>query len=131
MHNGVRLPDDSLLDPPFVMFVDDLLYAEIRTRIKQSMPASIESLFQTMGRDCEWRRSNLSEEKIFDMECHYIQTQLVLEINTRTMTVSLPRTKKDDLISILRHWHDHRKSFVIKEASSLLGKLNYAAEVVP
>ena len=43
--------------------------------------------------------------------------------------VSLPPFKKQDLVHILKHWHNHRKSFVIKEATSLLGKLNYTAEV--
>ena len=47
------------------------------------------------------------------------------------MTVALPFEKKDNLIKILKHWHIHRNRFVIKEASSLLGKLNYAAKLAP
>ena len=93
---------------------------------------SAESLFQTMGFDLpHLRRSNLSMDKYYQIVCSYIQTQLGLEINTRTMSVSLPTDKRDNLLNLLRHWHTQRKSFVIKEASSLLGKLNYAAEVAP
>lgn len=35
------------------------------------------------------------------------------------------------MVNILQHWYQHRKGFVIKEASSLLGKLNHADEVAP
>jgi len=132
LNQGVQNQDGSLSPPPFTMFVDDLLHAEIRARMKLSLAASIESLTQTMGPDIPTiRRSNLSLDKYFEIVCSFVQTQLGLEVNTRHMTVTLPKEKKDNLILLLKHWHKSRKSFVIKEASSLLGKLNYAAEVAP
>ena len=117
---------------PFIMFVDDNLMADTRPRMKKCMATSLEALFRTMGFDKpEIRRSNVSIDKYLLLIISHIQTQLGLEVNTRDMTVGLPVEKKINLIQILKHWHMHRKSFVIKEASSLLGKLNYAAEVAP
>ena len=98
--------------------------------MKLSMAASAEGLFQVMGFDMpEIRRSNLSMDKYYEIVCSYVQTILGLEVNTRDMIVTLPREKKEDILAILRHWYSERRSFVIKEVSSLLGKLNYAAEV--
>ena len=112
------------------MFVDDNLMADTRSRIKFCMAAKIEALFRTMGPDkSEIRRSNVSLDKYFSLTVSHIQIQLGLEINTREMLVSLPAIKKQNLVHILKYWHTQRKSFVIKEASSLLGKLNHAAEV--
>ena len=91
-----------------------------------SLTSSAEVLFRVMGFDIPLlRRCNLIMDKYYEFICSYIQTQLGLEVNTRDMTVALPKDKVDNLIDILKHWHNHRKRFVIKEASSLLGKLNF------
>ena len=100
--------------------------------MKQCMAASLEALFRVMGFDKpEIRRSNVSVEKYFKLTISHYQTQLGLDVDTRTMQVSLPDSKESPLLDILKHWHAQRKSFVIKEASSLLGKLNHAAKVAP
>ena len=112
------------------MFVDDSLMCEIHARILQLLAASIESLFQIMGEDIpELRRSNLSMEKYYKIICSYIQVQLGVVVNTRTMTVSMTEEKKANLIRELDAWHSSRKSFFIREAGTLLGQLNNAAEV--
>ena len=109
-----------------------MLLADTPTRIKQCMAASLESLFRVLGRDDpSIRRSNVSIDKYFDLMVSYRQIQLGLMVDTRNMVVSLPDSKMTPLINIMKHWHTHRRSFVIKEASSLLGKLNHAAEVAP
>ena len=124
--NGLRLPQ------PFIMFVDDLLLADTRLFMKLCMAASLESLYRVMGPDLpELRRSNVSIEKYLQLMVSHKQVQLGLEVDTRKMVVYLPDSKKQPLIQLLKHWHHQRRSFVIKEASSLLGKLNYAAEVAP
>ena len=45
------------------------------------------------------------------------------------MMVSLPIDKFNELLALLNHWHKHRKTFVIKEAATLLGKLENAATI--
>ena len=131
LHQGITHSDGSLKPQPFITFVDDNLMADTRSRMKHCMTASLEALFCIMGHNkLEIRRSNVSIEKYFSLTASHIQTQLGLEIDIRTMRVSLLQPKQQDLACILKHWHTCRKSFVIKEASSLLGKLNYAAEVV-
>ena len=129
-HTCIIKQNGTLKLQPFIMFVDDNLMVDTRLRMKYCMAASLEALFRTMDHDKpEICRSNGSVDKYFSLTVSHIQTQLGLEVNTRDMTVLLPSPKKQDLTNILSHWHGCRKSFVIKEASSLLGKLNYAAEV--
>ena len=100
------------------------------TQIKKCMAASLESPFQIMGSDRpSIRHSNVSIEKYSKLIVSHYQTQLCVDIDTRNILVTLPETKRTPLLTLLRHWHSHRKIFVIKEASSLLGKLNHAAEV--
>ena len=130
MHQGITRPDESQKARPFIMFVDDNLMVDTPYRIKQCMAASLETLFRVMDFDCpSLRRSNISMDKYFQLTVSHYQTQLGLDVDTRKMIVSLLDSKKTPLINLLSHWHTHRKSFVIKEASSLLGKLNFAAEV--
>lgn len=52
------------------------------------------------------------------------QIQLGLEIDTRKLLLSLLESKRIPLIHLTKHWHQYRKSFAIKEDSSLLGKLS-------
>ena len=99
------------------MFVDDNHMADTRSRMKYCMAASLEALFRTMGHDkLEIRHSNVSVDKYFSLAVSHFQTQLGLEVNTRDMTVSLPPPTKQDLTNIISHWHDYRKSFVIKKS---------------
>ena len=94
------------------------------------MAASIEALFMVLGPDePEIRRSNISTDKFYQAKCSYKKTQLGLTINTRTMLVSLPPKKMYEILQLLRHWHAQRKSFVIKESATLLGKLENTATV--
>ena len=88
--------------PKLFMFVFDSLMVETPTRIMQLLAASIESLFQVMGEDnLNIRRSNLSMEKYYSITCSYEQIQLGVLINTRTMTVQMTDTKKQQLIKEL------------------------------
>ena len=112
------------------MFVDDNLIAEIHDNIMQAMAASIEALFLVLGPDMPTiRRSNLSMEKFYQSICSYKKSQLGLSINTRTMIVSLPTKRFNELTALLKNWHSHRTTFIIKEAATLRGKLENAATV--
>ena len=94
------------------------------------MAASIEALFMVLGPDMPTiRRSNLSMDKFYQATCSYEKTQLGVLIITRIMRVSLPPEKFQELSEILAHWHSFRKTFVIKEAATMLGRLDNAAGV--
>ena len=132
LRQALRDKCGNLLNPKMFMFVDDSLMVEIFSRILRLLAASIESLFQIMGEDMpSIRRSNLSMDKYYDIICSYLQIQLGVLINTRTMTVCMTPEKQKNLINELRSWHSARKSFVIREAGTLLGQLNNAAEICP
>ena len=45
------------------------------------------------------------------------------------MIVSLPTEKFNKITELLKNWHSHRKTFIIKEADTLLGKLVNTATV--
>ena len=132
IRKGCHDENGNLKNPTLFMFVDDSLMCETRTRIMPLLAASIESLFQVMGEDDpEIRRSNLSMEKYYQMECSYTQVQLGIVVDTRKMTVRMTPEKKANLIQVLKAWHTARKCFTIREAGTLLGQLNNAAEVSP
>ncbi len=95
MHQGIRREDGSLQPQPFIMFVDDNLMADTPYRMRKCMAASLESLFRVMGFDePKIRRSNVSIDKYLQLIISHLQTQLGLDVDTRTMTVSLPDTKR-------------------------------------
>ena len=110
--------DGSLQAQSFIMFVDDNLMADSPNCIKKCMAASLEALFRTMGFDAPTiRRSNDIIEKYFQLTVSHYQTQLGLDVDTWRMVVTLPDSKRKPLTALLKHWHHHRKSFVIKEAN--------------
>ena len=110
IHQGIMREDGSLKPQPFIMFVGDNLMADTPYCMKKYMAASLESLFRVMGFDKpKIRRSNVSIEKYLQLVVSHFQTQLGLDVDTRNMTVSLPETKKLPLLTLLNHWHAHRK----------------------
>ena len=101
------------------MFVDDNLIAEIHDHIMQAMATSIEALFLVLGPDMPTiRRSNLSMETFYQSVCSYEISQLGLSINTRTMIVSLPTEKINELTALL-------KIGIVIEKPLLLRKLQH------
>ena len=116
LYQGITSSDGSLKSQPFIMFVDDNLMADTRSNMKHYMAASMEALFRTISHDKpELRRSNISIEKYFSLTVSHIRIQLGLEIDTRTMRVSLPISKQHDLVNILKHWHSCRNVFQSKK----------------
>ena len=78
-------------------FVDDNHMADILVRIKQSMAASVESLFCLLGfPNKELTRTPLSEDKYYQEMCSWRKIQLGMIVDTRKMMVELApkKTKK-------------------------------------
>ena len=77
------------------MFVDDNLFAQTKLFMKHAMVASIEALYVFLGfPEIDKRQNPLSLDKYFESVCSYNRIQLGININTRTMTISLTEKKE-------------------------------------
>ena len=116
----------------FNMFVDDSLYAALRFHMYKCMYASIESLYLLLGRPVPaLRQSCLALDKFLKTKCSYLRTQLGLDINTRTMWVTIPEAKLKKLKQLIRNWHHHRKSYTLQQAANLVGSLQHVGQICP
>ena len=124
IHKGIK----NLHKTKFNMFVDDSLFAQIRSKMKQAMAASIEALYIILGfPEVDKRQDALSLDKYFESVCSYKRTQLGILINTRTMSISLSEKKRLSMLNELSHWHKKRKSFNLLQGVILCGTLEFWA----
>ena len=132
-NQGVLDSTSEPVNTPHFTFVDDNHMADIGIRIKQAMAASIEAIFIVFGKDAvdSSRRSALSLEKYFHAKCSYVKVQLGNLVDTRRMIVTHSEDKIIKFRNILSDWHEHRRSFTLKQASILLGNLEYMATWAP
>jgi hypothetical protein len=72
-------------------------------------------------------------EKFLQHPVSYERCQLGFVTNTRTMMVTIPDDKRQDVVSMLRDWSSSatRYSFTLKEAAELLGQLVHICRVCP
>jgi len=112
------------------MYVDDNLLVDIWGYLKPALAASIEALFVLLGfPDESLRKSSLSMEKYVDSLCSYSRAQLARQVNTRDLNISIPPTKREEILQTLRTtWHKKRKSFILREGASLLGMLQFLSQ---
>ena len=81
------------------MFVDDNLFAQTKLLMKHAMAASIEALYLILGYpETDKRQNPLSLDKYFESIWSYNSIQLGININTRSMTISL--TEKNRIAMI-------------------------------
>lgn len=129
-NKGVLTEAGTPVNTPINTFVDDALMAEIRSRIRQAMAASIESLFMILGEpDERKRRIALSLDKFFDAICGPEKVQLGLQFDTRAMVVKLTETMREKMLAEIKNWHDSRKAFTALQAARLVGTLQYMASI--
>ena len=106
----------GLLDPnkiKFNIFVDDSLFNQIRSKIQYAMAASVEALYIILGFPEEGKRQEpLRLDKYFESICSYKRTQLGIDINTRTMHISLTEKKKLSMLDELSHWYKKKKVLI-------------------
>lgn len=129
-NRGVLDEDGIPVDTPHALFVDDDIYAEVycRIRVEQAIAASIEAMFILLGEsDLTCRVDPVSWDKLVDMVISHFNKVLGLEFNTRKMDVGPPPEFLARTIQLLDAFHDGRKSFQLKEMSSLIGHLNHVA----
>ena len=78
---------------PHHPFVDNTCLANTRKGLPGAIHASLQALFMTFGYFREDRVAALSVEKFQEVVCGERQIQLGVFIDTRNMTVALPKDK--------------------------------------
>jgi hypothetical protein len=115
------------------MFVDDSAQAELWELILPSIHASEQSAYTLLGHPNGDRRTScLSEEKWRDI-AHYTMEFLGFEVNTRTMMVRWPVTKRLALKALIDEemWLSFPCRRLPREVAQLLGIIQNAAYVAP
>ena len=119
------------INHPSRIWVDDILIAAAGVdKMKMTLAAVIEAIFVVLGQpEVEKRQCPLAMDKWTDLIIGEEQTALGLKLNTRKLTVSIPKEYLDEtLLLIQNNWHKHRKTFTAIEASRMVGKLARLAE---
>ena len=134
-NTGVLQEDSTPASTPHHYYVDDGVYSEIldRQRIEQALAASIEAIFILLGESDLFRRQDpVSFDKCVEMIISHINKVLGHMVDTHRLTVSTPDSFIEEVVDMLNTtWGKHRRSFSIKEAEELTGKLNHAAITAP
>ena len=122
--SGCRLPT------PHLIYVDDNLLAERRSQMPQALASACEGVFTVMGIPTPALRPiAVALDKLEELFVSHRQVLLGLDVNTRTMTVSITSQYRNEVLSILKStWHVHRKTFTVKEMELLVGKLGRIAQ---
>ena len=107
--------------------------ADIKANMPNIMAGSIEALFIILSHDKPLHyRSNTSMDKFAAFICSWSKEQISLIVNTRSMSIFLPKAKRVRILDMLTStWYEHRKLFTLLEGDTLLGNLNNAALVDP
>ena len=102
------------INHPSRIWVDDILIAAAGVdKMKMTLAAVIEAIFVVLGQpEVEKRQCPLAMDKWTDLIIGEEQTALGLKLNTRKLTVSIPKEYLDEtLLLIQNNWHKHRKNF--------------------
>ena len=115
LNTGVFI-DDKWAPTLNVMFVDNNLLADVLEELRPAIDISAESLIIVIGKEYSLlRKRPVSIDKRYDRICSYIRTQLVMLISTRSLTLSIPDSKWENLVNIfLIAWYNACKSFILR-----------------
>ena len=131
LNPGVFDKFGNQINHPSRIWVDDILIAAVGVeKMKMALAAVIEAIFVVLGQpETEKRECPLAMDKWIDLVIGETQTVLGLNLNTRKLTVSIPRKYLDEILLLIHNsWHKKRKTFTAIEASRLVGKLARLAE---
>jgi hypothetical protein len=136
-NQGIVIPTDGSHPPTeYNMYVDDNLYAAAsHDDMRWAMRCSIAGLIGVLGdNEPDLRPSQPDTEKFFKTPVSYMRRQLGYITNTRTMTISIPDDKRQELLDTLTtKWGpaSGRSYFTLTEAAELLGVLVSMCRVCP
>ena len=85
---------------------------------------------ETIKQVFAWLGVPLAPEKIIGPTTSLVFLGILVDTCTITMAVSLPSEKLEELIPLLEFWTG-RKKCTKRERLSLIGKLSFAAKVIP
>jgi hypothetical protein len=134
---GVVTPLDGSLPPvEYNMHVDDNLYAAAgEENMRWAMRCSIAGLWGVLGdNEPAIRPSQPDMEKFFKSIVSHTRRQLGYITNTRTMSISIPDDKRQELLTTLQNkWGptSGKNSFTLSEAAELLGVLVSMCRICP
>jgi hypothetical protein len=128
--------DDSMPSVAYNMHVDDNLYAAAGVEhMRWAMRCSIAGLQTIMGpNEPTLRPCQPDLEKFLKEPVSYERRQLGYITNTRTMLVTIPDDKRNEVLTLLRNnWSSgaRRYTFRLREAAEVLGLLTYLCRVCP
>ena len=113
------------------VFVDDLLIAETRDYIKSAIAGALEAIFILLGDPDEQKRQiAVAMDKLSELVVSHVQIRLGLEVNTRTMRVTIPRSYVVEVLQIIdTKWHKSRRAVSIDEIESISGKFGHISNI--
>jgi hypothetical protein len=114
------------------VYVDDDIYLDVanKCQFEQAIAASIKAIFMLLGESTTaLHQDPISWDKLHELLVAPVNRILGLVLNLRRMTVSTPPDFVTSTITLLRTtWGPHGRSFKVKEAEELTGKLNHGAQ---
>ena len=119
---------------PARIFVDDsMLLAIGRHLMDMALAVLIKAIFVIMGKpETTIRRCPLALDKWAEMVPGPTQTMLGLIHDTNKLTVGIPEPYVSELHDLIdATWHKNRRSFTVREAQQLVGKLGHLAKGAP
>jgi hypothetical protein len=120
---------------PHGVYVDDDIYLDVADprRFEQAIAASIEAIFILLGASNTSRRQDpISWDKLHELLAAPVNRILGLVLDLRRLTVGIPPEFTSATVTLLRStWGRHRRSFRVKEAKELMGRLNHIAFGAP
>ena len=112
LNPGVFDKFGNQINHPSKIWVDDILIAAVGVeKMKMALAAAIEAIFVVLGPpETERRQCPLAMDKWTDLIIGETQTVLGLNLNTRKLTVSIPRKHLDETLFLIHNsWHRNRK----------------------
>jgi hypothetical protein len=117
------------------VYIDDNIYLNVpnKHQFEQAITASIEAIFMLLGEsNTVLRQDPISWDKLHELLIALVNRILGLVFDLHQMTVRTPPDFVASTINLLRTtWGPHRRSFKVKEAEELTGKLNHIAFGAP
>jgi hypothetical protein len=116
---------------PHSVYVNNDIYLDIanKRQFEQAIAASIEANFMLLGEsNTTLHQDPNSWDKLHELLVAPVNHILGLVLDLRRLTVGTPPNFVASTINLLRTtWGPHRRSFKVKEAEELTGKLNHIA----
>ena len=135
LNQGVIDASGNPAPTPHGVYVDDDIYLDVADthRFEQAIASSIEAVFVLLGEpNPTLRQDPISWDKLHGLFVAPTNMILGLVLDLRRLTVSIPTEFTRATVVLLQTtWGPHRRSFQVKEAETLTGKLNHIAFGAP